>query len=206
MGKILKSFPIGLKIFDIQAMNIKRNHRLFLVFFAGIIIGTLMMNFLAGKYAGQIGIYSEYFIDGINNPDAKNFDKWAFNLFCIKKYALEAVVLIALNCTGFGMFVNYGYCIYKGIAISILISSATLTYGTGGILLYLMSIFPHYFTYVPMVVFTLYFGIKIKENIKKKRVLVSVLKGLAIEAAFVVCTAFLEAYVNYPFVRSMFSR
>lgn len=205
MGKILKGFPIGLKTFDMQAMNIKRSHRLFLAFLAGIIAGTLMMNFLVGKYAGQIGIYSEYFIDGINNPDTMQFDKWSFSIFCIKKYALETAVLIALNCTNFGMIVNYAYCIYKGLAISILISSATLTYGTGGILLYVMSIFPHYFSYVPMIVFTLYFGIKIKENMKKERVAVSVLKGTAIEAALVVCTAFLEAYVNYPFVRSMFN-
>ena len=204
MGKILKRFPIGLKTFDIQAMKIKRNHRLFIAFWGGIIAGTLMMNFLAGRYAGQIGIYSEYFIDGINSPDSMQFNKWSFNIFCIKKYALETVVLIALNCTNFGMIVNYAYCIYKGLAISILISSATLTYGTGGVLLYVMSIFPHYFSYVPMIVFTLYFGIKIKENIRNEGVAMSVLKGMAIEAALIVCTSFLEAYGNFPFVRSMF--
>lgn len=206
MGKVLRNFPIGLKIFNIQAMNIKRSHRLFLVFFSGIIIGTLMINFFAGEYAGQIGIYSEYFIDGINNSDAKNLNKWAIDLFCMKKYALEVVFLVAFNCTGFGMFINYCFCLYKGIAISILISSTTLTYGAYGILLYIMSIFPHYLTYVPMIVFTLYLGIKIKENIKKERLVGAVLKGIVIEAVLVACTAFLEAYGNYPFVRSLFSR
>ena len=204
MDKILKKFPINLKTVSVQTMNIGMGHRLFFFFLAGIVAGTVGLNFLAGTYAGKIGVYSQYFIDNIAGVNTSEFDKWSFFIYCIKKYVVEVAILLVVNCVSIWKIFDCLYCVYRGMAISILVSSATITYGSGGLLLYVMSIFPHYFTYVPMIVFTLFLGMKIKENIKSDKLLVPVIRGIAIEIILIVLTSFLEAYCNYPFIKSVF--
>lgn len=204
MGKILKRFPIGLKTVNVQTMNMGMNHRLFFCFIVGILIGTVLLNFFAGAYADKMGIYSEYAMGDIGSLTTEGFSKWSFFTYCIRKYVIEIIIILIISCTSIWKVFDCIYCAYKGMAISILVSSATATYGAGGLLLYIMSIFPHYLVYVPLVIFTLYFGMKIKEKIKSDKLILLILKGIVIEGIIITMTSFLEAYVNYPFIREMF--
>ena len=123
----------------IQAMNLYVGHRLFLYFLLGIVAGTFILNLLMGNIAHKIGIYSEYFSNGIKIYDI-HFDKTAFFIFCCKRYVKEFLIIIIVNMTPIAIIFNRGYCIYKGIIISMIISSLTLNYGAWGILLYVISI------------------------------------------------------------------
>lgn len=205
MEKILRKFPISLESVNFRSVNININHRLFLYFLLGVCVGTILINFIAGANVDYIGIYSEYSMKYIGNWQAGSFDKWSFFLYCIKKNTIEIAVILVMNHTSIYKIFNYCYCIYKGMTIAIFVSSATLTYGAGGMLLYIMSVFPHYFVYVPMIVFTLIFAIRIKEKVISDNLLMPILKVVTIDAILIMSTSFLESYFNYPFLRGIFN-
>lgn len=200
MGKIKKAIP---KI-NIQAMNLHKGHRLFLCFLFGIVAGTFLMNGLLADFAGKIGIYSKYFFNGVNVYDV-NVDKMDFFMFCIKKYLSELIIILVINITQIGMLFNKFYCIYKGIIISILISSATKTYGKWGVVLYMISIFPHYILYVPFVICSLYISIRVAQILKEHNLKEIRIRAILIVMLFLIGTAFLEAFINLPILKSAFS-
>ncbi len=199
VGNIKKRIP---KI-NIQAMNFRISHRLFLYFLLGILIGTLFLNICIGGYATKIGVYSQYFVNRLNIYGVA-VDKMDFFIYCIKKYVIEITVILLLSITPIGMLFNKVYCLYKGIVIALLISSATLTYGVGGILLYIISIFPHYIFYIPLLSLVLYVGVKLSEMIKEHKKGKFKMRVVIFLIFLAVGTAFFEAYVNYPILKIAF--
>lgn len=205
MGKIFKKLTAGLKPAGIQTMKQGMGHRLFFCFILGIITGTVLINFIGVAYADKIGIYSEYVMGTVSGNESEVFSSWSFFIYCIKKYAVEIIIILVVSCTSLGKTFAGLYCVYKGMAIAILVSSATVVYGAGGLLIYVMSIFPHYFMYVPMLAFALFLGMKIRENLKNNNLVKVILKGAVIECGLIVATAVLEAYCNYPFIQRVFN-
>lgn len=203
MSTFIEKIKKGIPKFNIQAMNLNVSHRLFLCFLGGIVIGTFLLNIFLGSYAGTLGVYSEYFVNGVNMyGDA--VDKSAFFVYCIKKYAGECIMVIFLNITPICTIFNQLYCMYKGIVMAMLISSATLTYGAGGLFLYIISVFPHYLLYVPFFVAMMYVGIQISEIIREKKMGKFRLRIVLVLMGLILGTAFLEAYANYPLLRMIF--
>ncbi len=199
-GKIKKSIP---KI-NIQAMNLSMGHRLFLCFLVGVILGTFLLNVFLREYATRLGVYSEYFINGVNIYE-NQVDKNAFFLYCIKKYTGEFVIILLLNMMPINMWFNRMYCIYKGVVMALLISSVTLTYGAGGIVIYILSIFPHYILYIPFVIVSIYISLKVAELIKEHKISKFKIRAAILLVMLAVGTAFLEAYINYPIIKIAFS-
>lgn len=192
-----------LKRLRLQTMNLSEGHRLFILFFLGIIIGTLLINLFGRVYANNIGIYGNYLIDDENIWS--NIDKGAFFVYCSRKYFCQVIILVALNCTSKHKFINGIICLYKGFMISIIICTATISFGSGGIILFLLSVFPHYFIYVPMFVYTIYFGMNIRKYIKNHNYISGIFKGCLVESVFVVSTSFLEAYFNLPLIINVYT-
>lgn len=203
MGTFIRKIKKGIPKVDIQAMNLNMSHRLFLCFLGGIILGTLLLNLFMGAYASRLGVYSEYFRNGVDMY-GDNVNKSAFFTYCIKKYIGECLVIVFLNITPIGKIFNYIYCIYKGAVIAMLISSATLTYGAGGLLLYIISVFPHYLLYVPFFVAAMYVGIQVGEMTKEKKMGKFKIRAVVVLSGLAVGTSFLEAYANYPILRIVF--
>ena len=204
MNTFIRRMKKGIPKINIQAMTLSMRHRLFLFFIAGIIIGTMLLNLWLEGYAGAFGIYSEYFVNNINMY-GNMVDKMEFGVYCLRKYLIEGAIIIFFNITAFGKIFNCIYCMYKGIVIALLISSSTLTYGTGGLLLYIISIFPHYFIYVPFFIASIYVGIQVSEIVKEKKMKKFKIRAVICLILLAVGTAFLEAYVNYPILRATFS-
>lgn len=204
MKKSTKKIPININKVSLQTMNFSMSHRLFFCFIAGILIGTVIINFMADEYIGNIEICNRYFIG--EGGWQSQVSKRAFFLYCIKKYAIDMLVIVSLNCTSIWRKFDYIYCIYKGVAVSVLVSVATVTYGTGGLLIYVMTIFPHYFVYIPFIIFTLFLGIKLREKMHTDKFGLILVKGAVIEMFLIIITSFLEAYCNYPLIRDMLSQ
>ncbi len=200
MGKIKKGVP---KI-NIQAMNFHTGHRLFLCFLLGIVAGTFLTNVLLADFADKIGIYNKYFVKGANVYDV-NVDKMDFFIFCIKKYLIELIIILLINMTQVGILFDKIYCIYKGIIISILISSATITYGAWGIVLYLISIFPQYLLYIPFLICTLYISIRLSQILKEHNLKEIKIRAIVITLVLLAGTAFFESFANLSILKSAFS-
>lgn len=145
-------------------MKSKYNDYRFLIwFFTGIIVGSLCINVFCDYFYDKLGIYSSYFLDTYKNVSV---DKKNLFLYSIKDLALEILMVFGISFTSFGgIFLNL-YCGYKGMVIALLVASSVLKYGIGGVLIYVISIFPHYITYGIMIVLLVMMGHYIWEKMK----------------------------------------
>ena len=184
----------------IQAMNIGEGHRLFVLFILGIVVGTILINVFFSQYVDNICIYGEYLTGGFDRVYSIALEKSKFFGFCFKKYLIQVLLILFLNLSSKGKLINGLVCVYKGGIIAVLICAATISYGSGGVLLFVASVFPHYFIYIPLYMYTFYLGMNIKNIIKDSKHVMAILKAVAIEGSFIAGTAFLEAYVNLPII------
>lgn len=201
----IKNIFANAKGLRIQTMNFKESHRLFFMFLMGIIGGTLLFNMSGEALAGKIGIYSEYMINDFKISSIEKLNKKEFFLFCMTKYCYQSFFIIILIAILKGKSISRILCIIKGVNLSFLVGSATIAFGSGGLLIYIMSIFPHYFLYVPLFVFSIYFGNNIRELFNNRRSLNGICKGCIIQFGLIFGTAFFEAYGNLPIIISMFT-
>ena len=184
----------------IQAMNIGDGHRLFVLFLIGIVAGTMLVNIFLNQYVDNICIYGEYLTDGFERVNLIALEKVEFFCFCFKKYLIQVLFIVIFNLSSKGKLFNGLVCLYKGGVIAVLICAATISYGSGGVLLFIASIFPHYFLYIPLYIYTFYLGMNLKNKFSDNKHIFTVLKSVGIEGVFIVGTAFLEAYVNLPII------
>ena len=189
----------------LQAINLKEGYRLLLLFFIGIIIGTLFINLFCRINIDKICVYGNYLIKDSAVLNKVSLDKGGFFAYCARKYIFQVIILIGLNCIFSSRLINGLLCIYKGCTISVLICIATVLLGGGGVLVFLISIFPHYLIYVPMFIFTLYFSMNFKDYIRNSNYICGIIKGCLIESMLIVMTAFFEAYMNLPLLIYVFS-
>ena len=196
----VRSIFKNIKGYKIQTLNIDEGHRLFVLFLLGIVAGTMIINLFGVSYADKICIYGEYLTDSFERLSIIAMEKGKFFAFCMKKYFIQVVIIVLLNLTSKGRIFNCLICLYKGCIISTLICAATISYGSGGLLLFMASVFPHYLIYIPLYIYTFYFVINLKNNVSTSKHILSLLKGAGVEGGLIVSTAFLEAYVNLPMI------
>lgn len=198
---ILSKFKFNFKDIKKQTINLKIKYRLFLCFLAGVFIGTFMFNLWGRNINNDISIYNKYLVDGLI---INRISKWDYCIYCLKKYLCEFGIILLLNLTPFDKLFNRIYLIFKGINIGMIISSTTLTYGCGGLLIYLLSIFPHYFIYIPFVIASLYVAMHMSKLIKEKSNKKGY-KAIIVIIVMALFTSLLEAYVNYPILSYLFT-
>ena len=196
----VRSIFKNIKGYKIQTLNIDEGHRLFVLFLLGIVAGTMIINLFGVSYASKICIYGEYLTDDLEKLNIIILEKGKFFAFCIKKYFIQLVIIVLLNLTSKGRMFNCLICLYKGCIISTLICAATISYGSGGLLLFMASVFPHYLIYIPLYIYTFYFAMKLKSNVSTNKHILDLLKSVGIEVSLIVGTAFLEAYINLPMI------
>lgn len=212
MEKLIKG---RIKTIELNGMReFYGKYRFIVWFFLGIILGTFCMNIFCEYFYDKLGIYTTYFMENYGNIVV---DKKELFWYVVRDYGLEAFLIFLLSPTSVGsVFLNL-FCGYKGVVIALLISSSVLKYGVGGVLIYILSIFPHYITYGIMLWIMLCFGNLINEKIKVfrknrcmgggiwesiKMFFMEVTEGRKVLLAIIwvlvliVLTAFLEVYVN----------
>lgn len=132
-----------------------QNRKLLGSFLGGIILGTLLLNLFYGNAGVENGLYSEYFVYKFQNTMIKTKDLFYFS-FC--NHAKEILFLVLLSLTSFGIVTSELYLAYKGIGCAVLVSAYVLQYGIGGVLLYLLSVFPQVLPYTFFVILLAEFG------------------------------------------------
>ncbi len=203
----------------VSVKNIYENYRFLLWFFVGLAAGTFCMNIFCDYFYDKLGIYSSYFMETYKNIDV---DSKSLLVYAIKNMFAEVMIVMVISFTSVGgIFLNL-YCAYKGAVIALLISSSVLKYGFGGVVIYLLSIMPHYITYGVLLVIIITTGFYVWEKMKLFRksrcmgesflysikLFIRELVGEKKIPLFLLCvilliviTAFLEVYVNSAIIK-----
>lgn len=177
------------------------------------------MNIFCDYFYDKLGIYSSYFMETYKNIDV---DSKSLLVYAIKNMFAEVMIVMVISFTSVGgIFLNL-YCAYKGAVIALLISSSVLKYGFGGVVIYLLSIMPHYITYGVLLVIIITTGFYVWEKMKLFRksrcmgesflysikLFIRELVGEKKIPLFLLCvilliviTAFLEVYVNSAIIK-----
>ncbi len=153
----------------VDLSNIKglyERYRMIIWFFLGIILASFVINLFCTGFYDRLGIYSEYFTNRVKDIQIDNKSLFGY---CIWQKVKEILLILLISLTSFGRIFQNLYCAYKGAIIAFLICASVLKYGIGGVLIYLISIFPHYITYVMLIVLVLYISVGINENMKAFR-------------------------------------
>lgn len=211
-----------IKIVDMLMIKEKiEEYKISVFFFIGLIIGSLFINLFCDYFYDKLGIYSSYFLSSYKSIDVDSRNLFIYSL---KEKSLEVFVVLFFSCIVFGkIFVNL-YVIYKGMAISLLISSAIIKYGLGGIIVYIVTIFPHYITYGMLIYMIIriayylseaglefrrkkYMGVKNKENIKGIILEITESKKLGrivlVLLLLLLATSFLEGFVSIKIIKNI---
>lgn len=199
------------------SVRIVNTVRLLSIFIIGVVAGTFFINIFCSDGYDNFGIYSKYFIEKFQNLDVEKKELFLYSFWSRSK---EILVLLVLSFTSLGSIAAEVFLAYKGLTIGILISVYVLQYGSGGLLLYGMSIFPHYIAYVLMVILLVSFSKEIYHCIKRyredmqahlkeagqmivKTKLMPYLKCFFIILILNVLTSYLETFVNLGIMKNV---
>lgn len=203
-----KSKPVQMD----RTWNLKKRYWLILCFLAGIVAGTIFVNlFCVGEY-NKFGIYGQYFVNKFENASIEKDKLFLYSLWNRSK---EILLLILFAFTSFGAVLPEMFLVYKGITISTLIGVYVIQYGLGGLLIFLLGIFPHYITYTIMIVFLVLFSRELYEDFKNvryknqnflldKRKIITYLKCIFVIIALNMITSYLETFINLKIVKNIF--
>lgn len=140
---------------------VKKRSYLFL-FLLGLVAGTVIINILNRGYYDKINITQEHYIKTISDVIV---NKRGMFVYLVSKYFKEFAIIIICNCFFFGKIYNIFYIFTKGVSISIVLSSYVLKYGVKGLLVFIVSIFPHYFVYILVIVLAICAGFSMRNNV-----------------------------------------
>lgn len=163
-----KNSKIGKIIYN-HIINNKREYLIItILFFIGLIIGVLFINYSDDN---QIQEISTYLIDLFNNiKSLENVD--LFNVFK-ESFLSNTIILILIwfgGTTIIGMPIVYGTIILKGFSIGYTISSIIISIGVGkGIIIALSLLLIHNLIFIPAMFATCASGVKLYQSIVKNK-------------------------------------
>ena len=187
------------------------------VFIFGLVAGTFVINTMNKGYYDKIHVTQDHYIKMISDVVIDKSDIFKNG---IMEYYKELVIILVLNCFFFGKAYNALYLFFKGAGVGVVLSSYVMKYGVKGLMVYIVSIFPHYILYIPAIILTICAGISMRrvvventgKNIKYDikdisvtnimRLLRKFVMYLVILLGFAVLISLVEAYINIPLFRS----
>lgn len=191
-----------------------------IIFYMGILLGSMCMNLFCEVFYDRLGIYSSYIIESYKNI---NVDRMNLFYYAVKTNIFEIVLVLGMSLTSMGKTVLCGYVFFRGAIIALMLSSAVIKYGIGGVVIYLISIFPHYIPYMIQLVFVVWVAEYFIEKSEKYRklgmseggvvnniigMICDILKNKRLIPLIVVLVlmsvlkSFLESYVNIQIIKS----
>lgn len=153
-------------------------------FFAGTIAGTVWVGLMTPEIQEQLGGLgqAQFRRAGIGVPEMGQF------LHVLIQREMEAGFLWLIGMTAFSVIGIFLAALYGGISMSVIISLMTRQAGLMGLPLYLLSVVPQVFFYLPVIGVLLFWGL---DPWKKTHV-----AGYLVLAVFVALGAFAETFLN----------
>lgn len=173
------------------------------IFLAGLLFGTIMMNYGKKMLLENTGLLDEY---SLYHMKYMTVDNNAFFLYVLRERLTDVIVLAVMATTYLGVAMVAFKILWYGIAAGMFLSAAVIRYGMKGILLVLTGVFPQYILYVPAIAMlmiwcertcrTIYF----KEGGNRQDGIKGIITGKIIQVLVVIgitlVGCFLESFVN----------
>ena len=169
------------------------------VFAAGLIAGTVFVNYIA---AGQIQVSGVWMADAVDKILAFEADVGLFVHIFIKR-GLVFIFLAGITLLWHRILLLYLSTAYFGFCFGVVVSLLTITYGPSGLFWLLKLLLPHYLLYVPAYMLLLLWAKERRRIRYRGRAGAIPADGasLLLMAAMVVCGVVLECYVNPIWIR-----
>lgn len=128
-------------------MKLVHNQKLFcfIIFAAGIILGTIITNRVGANYIQEMSMFS-YASEHQLTSDAVDSSQLAW--YIVKQRLPMILFIWVMFMSMFGNLVFYGYLFYFSFTMGAVLSMETLIYGMKSVLIFLGSAFPHYLFYL----------------------------------------------------------
>ena len=122
------------------------------LFLTGLVVGILFVNIGKSVLLKSTGLLNEYILYDMKNMTV---DSSALFWFVTGKRLKEILFLAALATTNLGLVTVSAMSIWYGAAVGTFWTTAVIRYGLKGMVLVLVSGFPQYVMYIPMMLFFL---------------------------------------------------
>lgn len=142
------------------------------IFLVGISIGILGMSFGRSILLENTGLLDEY---TLYNMKYMSVDGRALFYYVLRERLSCVVILVVLATTYLGLFLCVGVAFWYGMAAGAFLAAAVIRYGLKGILFAVVSVFPQYLIYVPVLFHlllwceTLCRGIYFQKNFRQEK-------------------------------------
>ncbi len=117
------------------------------IFMVGLAVGILGMNFGKSILLENTGLLDEYTLYSMKYMSV---DGKALFYYVLRERLGSVVVLAVLATTYLGLFLCVGAAFWYGMAAGAFLAAAVIRYGLKGILLAVVSVFPQYLVYIPV--------------------------------------------------------
>ena len=185
--------------------GLKTGNHTFLTFFCvGLIAGILVINMGKSILLGDGGMFDE---STLYHLKYMTVDSNALFCYILRKRIIRFLGLAVLSTTYLGLAACVGAAFWYGLSAGAFLATLMLRYGIKGILLAVISMFPQYLVYVPVVLALLLWcqelfrGIYVRGEYSAadRGFLVKKAGRLLVLMAVLVVGCMLEAYMN-PFI------
>ncbi|TCT15023.1 stage II sporulation protein M [Natranaerovirga pectinivora] len=202
----------------IKKLNIKINRNLtFLILFVvGVIIGSIFANYLDPSQKDELGILNNYFLDKYSSITLNHID-------LLRHIVLNRIRIVLyiwfFGLTFFGIPTIVIALLYFGISFGFMLSLGTIVYGSKGILLNLVFLFPHFLIYVPLVLYLIHKSFELcatlyykklaatkSYRLNNKQLFTEYILVLLLCTLVIIIGALVETFVNPGIVRWMIQR
>lgn len=156
-------------------------------FLFGFLIGILLI-LVCGKWTISHFFPQMQILQLMN----MQLDKGLFFLYTLRIKCIFLLTIYLLSSTRFFEITKNAFLVYIGIGLGCYLTAAAVRFGILGILLILISIFPHYILYVPA--FVMLFMLCEEQHLQKRNM--NRYFHLAVIFIVVIIGAVLESYVN----------
>lgn len=148
----------------------------------GFLCGILYVNFAAGRYLADTGIFSEYFLKQYESANLVARE-YIFYLAGIRIVPFLAVT--GLSFTRGRKAAAVGFLMWTGFSAGMLLAMAVLSMGMKGVILCVVGVLPHFLLYVPAYVVVLWYALNYPQcrwnRQKTVFVVITMLMGMILE-------------------------
>ncbi|MCI9337487.1 MAG: stage II sporulation protein M [Lachnospiraceae bacterium] len=170
-------------------------------FGAGLLVGIILINIGKSILLGETGLFDEY---TLYHMKYMTVDCNALFCYILRKRMGRMLILAVLSSTYLGLVVCMGAAFWYGMSAGAFLAALSLRYGLKGILLAVISLFPHYLLYMPAVLLLLVWceelfrGIYVRGelSVQDRRFMLKKAGRLLLILAVAAAGCLLEGYLN----------
>lgn len=155
--------------------------------------------------------FQEYFNYGVSwIEDKENISKGDYLFFIWRKRMKEVLWIILFSFTIFSKVYNFFYCFITAMMHMLFLEGLMEQKGIKGILYFIGNCFPHYFLYIPIIAYVLYFSVQTRQYISNssssswKRMCMKMIPSILLIFGLIFLECLVETYGNIEILKRIY--